>query len=100
MAADYSQIELRILAHFSEEPALVDAFQRGEETEHPIEMYLPDVSTIPVNLAGLPGSAVRCGLSPDGLPVGAQLIGRAFDEETLLRAAAGVERLAGFKGLV
>lgn len=75
------------------------AFKLGEKTEDPILMYLNDIFTIPVNLAGLPGISVPCGLSPDGLPIGAQLIGRAFDEATVLRAAAGIERVANFKGL-
>ena len=75
------------------------AFKLGEKMDDPILMYLNDIFTIPVNLAGLPGISVPCGLSPDGLPIGAQLIGRAFDEATVLRAAAGVERVSGFKGL-
>jgi len=75
------------------------AFKLGEKTEDPILMYLNDIFTIPVNLAGLPGISVPCGLSPAGLPIGAQLIGRAFDETTLLRAAAGIERVSDFKGL-
>jgi aspartyl-tRNA(Asn)/glutamyl-tRNA(Gln) amidotransferase subunit A len=75
------------------------AFKLGEKTDDPILMYLNDIFTIPVNLAGLPGISVPCGVSPDGLPIGAQLIGRAFDESTVLRAAAGIERVSGFKGL-
>ncbi len=50
-------------------------------------MYLNDVFTVPVNLAGLPGISVPAGLSADGLPLGLQIIGRAFDEETVLRVA-------------
>jgi aspartyl-tRNA(Asn)/glutamyl-tRNA(Gln) amidotransferase subunit A len=72
------------------------AFALGEKTDDPILMYLNDVFTIPVNLAGLPGISVPCGLSPERLPIGVQLIGRAFDESTMLRAAAAVERLADF----
>jgi aspartyl-tRNA(Asn)/glutamyl-tRNA(Gln) amidotransferase subunit A len=75
------------------------AFKLGEKTDDPILMYLNDIFTIPVNLAGLPGISVPCGLSPAGLPIGAQLIGRAFDEATLLRVAAGIERVSEFKGL-
>ena len=75
------------------------AFKLGEKTEDPILMYLNDIFTIPVNLAGLPGISVPCGLSPAGLPIGAQIIGRAFDETTVLRAAAGIERVSSFKGL-
>jgi aspartyl-tRNA(Asn)/glutamyl-tRNA(Gln) amidotransferase subunit A len=72
------------------------AFKLGEKVDDPILMYLNDVFTIPVNLAGLPGVSVPCGFSPEKLPIGLQLIGRAFDETTLLRAAAGVERLVDF----
>ena len=61
------------------------AFRIGEKTADPVAMYLNDVFTLPVNIAGLPGLSVPCGLV-DGLPVGLQLIGRPFDEETLLRA--------------
>jgi len=54
------------------------------------------VFTIPVNMAGLPGLSLPVARSPEGLPIGVQVIGRAFDETTMLRAAAGVERLAEF----
>lgn len=77
------------------------AFKLGEKSDDPILMYLNDVFTIPVNLAGLPGISVPCGLSKEKLPIGLQLIGRAFDEVTLLRVAAGMERVADFqKGAV
>ncbi|MCI0451137.1 MAG: Asp-tRNA(Asn)/Glu-tRNA(Gln) amidotransferase subunit GatA [Candidatus Latescibacteria bacterium] len=72
------------------------AFKLGDKTDDPILMYLNDVFTIPVNLAGLPGISVPCGLSKEKLPIGLQLIGRAFDETTLLRVAAGMERIAEF----
>jgi aspartyl-tRNA(Asn)/glutamyl-tRNA(Gln) amidotransferase subunit A len=72
------------------------AFKLGDKTEDPILMYLNDVFTIPVNLAGLPGISVPCGISPEHLPIGLQLIGRAFEETTLLRAAAGIERVSEF----
>ena len=72
------------------------AFALGEKAADPIAMYLNDVFTVPVNLAGLPAISVPAGLSADGLPLGLQLIGRAFDEETLLRLAGVVERSAGF----
>jgi aspartyl-tRNA(Asn)/glutamyl-tRNA(Gln) amidotransferase subunit A len=58
---------------------------------------LNDVFTVPVNLAGLPGISVPAGLSAEGLPLGLQLIGKAFDEATVLRVADVVERAAGFK---
>jgi aspartyl-tRNA(Asn)/glutamyl-tRNA(Gln) amidotransferase subunit A len=59
-------------------------------------MYLNDVFTVPVNLAGLPGLSVPAGLSADGLPLGLQIIGRAFDEETVLRVGGVIESSAGF----
>jgi aspartyl-tRNA(Asn)/glutamyl-tRNA(Gln) amidotransferase subunit A len=61
----------------------------------PIEMYLNDVFTVTVNMAGLPGIAVPAGRTSDGLPLGLQLIGRPFDEEMLFRAAAVIEDAAG-----
>ncbi len=68
------------------------AFRVGEKVDDPLTMYLSDIYTIPANLAGIPGISVPCGMSPDGLPVGAQLLGRHFDEESLLAAAAVIER--------
>jgi aspartyl-tRNA(Asn)/glutamyl-tRNA(Gln) amidotransferase subunit A len=62
------------------------AFKMGEK-EDPLQMYLNDIFTIPVNLAGLPGVSIPGGFTQTGLPIGLQLIGRAFDEATLLRAA-------------
>ena len=62
-----------------------------------MRMYINDVFTVTVNLAGLPGISVPAGLGSDGLPLGLQLIGRPFDEETLLRAAARLEEAAGFQ---
>jgi aspartyl-tRNA(Asn)/glutamyl-tRNA(Gln) amidotransferase subunit A len=72
------------------------AFGIGEKgTADPIEMYLNDVFTVTVNMAGLPGISVPGGLSADGLPLGLQLIGRPFDEETLFSLAQVVEQAAG-----
>jgi aspartyl-tRNA(Asn)/glutamyl-tRNA(Gln) amidotransferase subunit A len=72
------------------------AFGVGEKgTDDPIEMYLNDVFTVPVNLAGLPGISVPAGLSQEGLPLGLQLIGRPFDEETLFSLASVIEQAAG-----
>ncbi|MBI2871821.1 MAG: Asp-tRNA(Asn)/Glu-tRNA(Gln) amidotransferase subunit GatA [Chloroflexi bacterium] len=62
------------------------AFRLGEKTEDPVQMYMSDICTIPVNIAGLPGIAVPCGFL-DGLPVGMQIIGKHLGEETLLRVA-------------
>ena len=67
------------------------AFRLGEK-EDPLAMYLNDVFTVPTSLAGLPAVSVRCGFSAAGLPIGLQLIGRAFDEPTILRAAQAYER--------
>lgn len=67
------------------------AFGLGEETDDPTVMYMNDVLTIPVNLAGLPGLSVNAGFV-DGLPVGLQLIGKAFDESTVYRAAYAFEQ--------
>ncbi|MFN4165064.1 MAG: Asp-tRNA(Asn)/Glu-tRNA(Gln) amidotransferase subunit GatA [Ferrovibrio sp.] len=72
------------------------AFPLGAKTDDPITMYLNDVFTVPVNLAGLPGMSVPAGLSADGLPWGLQLIGRPFDEATLLRVGRTVEKAANF----
>ncbi len=72
------------------------AFAIGEKMDDPIAMYLNDVFTVPVNLAGLPGISVPAGLSQDGLPLGLQVIGKAFDEETVLRVAAVLEDAAKF----
>jgi aspartyl-tRNA(Asn)/glutamyl-tRNA(Gln) amidotransferase subunit A len=72
------------------------AFAVGAKTADPLEMYLQDVFTVTVNLAGLPGISVPAGLTANGLPLGLQLIGKAFDEGTLLRAARAVEDAAEF----
>jgi aspartyl-tRNA(Asn)/glutamyl-tRNA(Gln) amidotransferase subunit A len=68
------------------------AFKLGEKSENPLQMYLSDIFTISVNLAGLPAMALPCGFSKAGLPIGLQLIGRAFEEETILRAAHAYEQ--------
>ena len=70
------------------------AFKLGEKSEDPLQMYLSDVFTISVNLAGLPAISLPCGFSKAGMPIGLQLIGRAFEEETMLRAAHAYEQSA------
>ncbi len=75
------------------------AFAVGEKSKDPIAMYLNDVFTVTANLAGLPAISVPAGLSGDGLPLGLQLIGRAFDEETVFRAAGVLEDAAEFRHL-
>jgi aspartyl-tRNA(Asn)/glutamyl-tRNA(Gln) amidotransferase subunit A len=72
------------------------AFPLGAKTQDPLQMYLADVFTITCNLAALPGMSVPCGLEPaSGMPVGLQLVGRSFDEATLLRTARALEREVG-----
>ena len=73
-----------------------EAFALGEKMDAPIAMYLNDVFTVPSSLAGLPAVSVPAGLGAEGLPLGLQLIGRAFDEETVLRVADVLEQAAGF----
>ncbi len=73
------------------------AFRLGEKLADPLQMYLSDIFTIPVNLAGLCGISVPAGASSNGLPIGMQLIGPAFGEETLLRAAHQFERNAPWR---
>ncbi|MEE2662205.1 MAG: Asp-tRNA(Asn)/Glu-tRNA(Gln) amidotransferase subunit GatA [Pseudomonadota bacterium] len=75
------------------------AFAAGEKSEDPIAMYLNDVLTVPASLAGLPAISVPAGLSDNGLPLGLHLIGRAFDEATMFRAAQALEDAAAFGGL-
>jgi aspartyl-tRNA(Asn)/glutamyl-tRNA(Gln) amidotransferase subunit A len=70
------------------------AFRLGEKVDDPLQMYLADIFTVPANLAGIPALSVPCGLVA-GLPVGLQLLGRAFDEATLLRVAAAFEARTG-----
>lgn len=72
------------------------AFRMGEKTDDPLQMYLSDIHTIPVNLAGIPAISIPCGFSHDGLPIGLQLMGRHFDEEMLLRVAYTFEQNTDF----
>ena len=67
----------------------------GEVAGDPIQMYLNDIFTVTVNMAGLPGISVPAGLSSEGTPLGLQLIGPAFGEPTLFRAAQVIEDAAG-----
>lgn len=68
------------------------AFKVGEKINDPLTMYANDILTIPVNLAGVPGISIPCGLSPEGLPIGLQIIGKHFDERTVFRAAHAFEQ--------
>ncbi|MBT4932234.1 MAG: Asp-tRNA(Asn)/Glu-tRNA(Gln) amidotransferase subunit GatA [Rhodospirillaceae bacterium] len=74
------------------------AFAIGEKMDDPVAMYLNDVFTVPASLAGMPGISVPTGLSSQGLPLGLQLLGKPFDEETMLKAADVLEAAAGFDG--
>jgi len=71
------------------------AFARGEKAGDPISMYLQDIFTVTANMAGLPGISVPAGLSAEGTPLGLQLIGKPFDEETLFQTAGVIEAEAG-----
>jgi aspartyl-tRNA(Asn)/glutamyl-tRNA(Gln) amidotransferase subunit A len=69
-------------------------FRLGEKMADPLQMYLVDIYTVSLNLSGLPGMSTNCGMV-DGLPVGLQIIGRAFDEEMVLRVGYAYEKMAG-----
>ncbi len=75
------------------------AFPIGANSDDPIAMYLNDVFTVPINLAGVPAISVPAGLNSAGLPLGLQLIGRPFDEATLLRVARSIEQAADYKAM-
>lgn len=68
------------------------AFKIGEMVSDPLQMYLQDACTVPLNLAGLPGMSIPCGYSSKGMPIGLQIIGKALDEETIIRAAYTYEQ--------
>lgn len=72
------------------------AYKIGEKIDNPLEMYLQDVCTVPLNLAGLPGISVPCGFSSKGMPIGMQLIGKPLDEATLIRTAYTYEQSQDF----
>ena len=98
-----------ILRDFTEAFAKVDAiltptapsaaFGLGEKMDDPVTMYLNDVFTVPASLAGVPAMSVPAGLSSEGLPLGLQVIGRHFDEETVFAVSAALEKAAGFTAL-
>ncbi|MCJ9429212.1 Asp-tRNA(Asn)/Glu-tRNA(Gln) amidotransferase subunit GatA [Kordiimonas marina] len=72
------------------------AFAFGEKSDDPIAMYLNDVFTVPASLAGIPGSSVAAGTDANGLPLGLQVLGRPWDEETVLKVSGVIEEAAGF----
>ncbi len=73
------------------------AFRKGEKTQNPLEMYLTDICTVSINVAGLPGINIPAALDKDGMPIGIQLIGKHFDEETILRVAYTFEQEVKFR---
>ncbi|MCB8876580.1 Asp-tRNA(Asn)/Glu-tRNA(Gln) amidotransferase subunit GatA [Acidisoma silvae] len=75
------------------------AFAIGENADDPVQMYLNDIFTVPASMAGVPGMSVPAGLDAQGLPLGLQVLGRHFDEETVFAVGAALEKAAGFKGL-
>jgi aspartyl-tRNA(Asn)/glutamyl-tRNA(Gln) amidotransferase subunit A len=85
------------LAAFAEVDVLVApvtptaAFKLGEKTDDPVKMYLEDIYSVAASLAGICGASVPCGTTKDGLPIGVQMMGRHFDEATMLRVAQAVE---------
>jgi aspartyl-tRNA(Asn)/glutamyl-tRNA(Gln) amidotransferase subunit A len=68
------------------------AFKLGEKTDDPVSMYLSDIYTVTANLVGVPGISLPCGNNSEGLPIGIQILGRHFDEATVIRLADAVER--------
>ena len=84
-----------ILCPTSPEPA----FSLGAKADDPLAMYLADVFTVPASLAGLPAVSVPSGFSRDGLPIGMQLIGPVFSEETIFRAGRMFEKATGITRL-
>ena len=72
------------------------AFKIGEKTDDPLQMYLSDIFTVSVNLAGIPGISVPCGFSKSGLPIGMQLLAKPFAEETILKIANAYQRETDF----
>jgi len=76
------------------------AFKIGEKADDPISMYLNDIFTVPVNLAGLPGISIPAGVDKKGYPLGLQIIGKAFDEQTILNIAYSMEEKINFKNKI
>jgi aspartyl-tRNA(Asn)/glutamyl-tRNA(Gln) amidotransferase subunit A len=72
------------------------AFKLGEKLNDPLSMYLSDIFTLPASLAGIPGLSVPCGFSTQGLPIGLQILGSHFNEETLIRVAYNLEQTTDF----
>ena len=71
--------------------------QFPENLSDPLKMYLGEIYTVSVNLAGLPGISLPCGIDSSGLPIGVQMIGQAFSEKTLIRAAYSLEQTRSYE---
>ncbi len=103
------KVRALILRDFTDAYAQVDAlltpttpsaaFAQGEKMDDPVAMYLNDIFTVPANMAGVPGLSVPAGLNGQGLPLGLQVLGRPFDEETVFAVGAVLERAAAFHHL-
>ena len=76
------------------------AFKIGEKTNDPISMYLNDIFTVPINLAGLPGISIPAGFDKNDYPLGLQIIGKAFDEQNILNIAYSIEEKINFKNKI
>ena len=75
----------------------VTAFNIGEKSNNPLEMYLADICTVSINIAGVPAISIPCGVDSEGMPVGMQLIGNKFEEEKILNAAYTFEQKVKFR---
>ncbi len=73
------------------------AFDIGSKSDNPLEMYLADICTVSINVAGLPAISIPCGVDSKGLPIGMQIIGKKFNEETILNAAYSIEKEIKFR---
>ena len=73
------------------------AFKIGEKSTNPMEMYLADICTVSVNIAALPGMSIPCGIDSEGMPIGMQIIGNKFSEETIIKAAYAYEQATNFR---
>ena len=73
------------------------AFKIGEKLNDPVSMYLNDIFTVPINLAGLPAISLPAGHDKNGLPLGLQVIGKAFDEQSILNIAYSIEKNIGYR---
>jgi len=73
------------------------AFKLGEKVDDPLSMYLADIFTVTADLAGIPGISVPCGRTKENLPIGLQILGRHFDEATILRVAHAYEQAADLR---